>query len=104
MLFQDATIFFSVRDGVVHWSANFWDSKIPLGDALTIPPGWSLGIELSFYLIAPRVLGQRSRWLLIGAACGLAIKMIALEALHLGDPWTFRFSHSNSDTFSWELL
>jgi peptidoglycan/LPS O-acetylase OafA/YrhL len=91
MLFQDATMFFAVHGGGIHWSANFWDSKILLADALTIPPAWSLGIELSFYLIAPYVLGLRSRWLLIGAICGLAIKMTILEALHLGDPWTFRF-------------
>jgi peptidoglycan/LPS O-acetylase OafA/YrhL len=91
MLFQDMTMFFAVHDGVIHWSGNFWDSTISLANALTIPPAWSLGIELSFYLIAPYVLGLRSRWLLIGAGCGLAAKMTALEALRLGDPWTFRF-------------
>jgi peptidoglycan/LPS O-acetylase OafA/YrhL len=91
MLFQDVTMFFAVHGGVIHWTADFWNSKILLADGLTIPPAWSLGIELSFYLIAPFALGLRSRWLLIGAGCGLALKMVVLEALHLGDPWTFRF-------------
>jgi peptidoglycan/LPS O-acetylase OafA/YrhL len=91
MLFQDVTMFFAVHDGVVHWSGNFWDSKILLANGLTVPPAWSLGIELSFYLIAPYLLRWRSRWLLIGACCGLTIKVMALKALQLGDPWTFRF-------------
>jgi peptidoglycan/LPS O-acetylase OafA/YrhL len=91
MLFQDVTMFFAVHNGLIHWSGNFWDSEIPLANGLAIPPSWSLGIELSFYLIAPYVLRLRSRWLLVGCCCGLAIKMIAIRSLHLGDPWTYRF-------------
>src|SRR3979411_3013735 len=61
MLLQDVTMIFAVHDGVVHLSGNFWDSKILLANGLTVPPAWSLGIELSFYSIAPYVLRLRSR-------------------------------------------
>jgi peptidoglycan/LPS O-acetylase OafA/YrhL len=91
ILFQDATMFFSARNGLIHWSANFRDSGALLWQGLTIPPAWSLGIELDFYFIAPYLLKLRSRWLLIGCCCCLAVKGIAIKALHLGDPWTYRF-------------
>lgn len=91
MLFQDVTMFFASHHGEIQWSSNFWESERPLWPGLIIPQAWSLGIELSFYLIAPYLLRLRSRWLLIGTFCGLSLKIVAIRMLHLGDPWTYRF-------------
>lgn len=91
ILFQDVTMFFSAHGGLIHWSANFRNSDAPLWQGLTIPPAWSLGIELDFYFIAPYLLKLRSRWLLIGCCSCLAAKEITVKGLHLGDPWTYRF-------------
>jgi peptidoglycan/LPS O-acetylase OafA/YrhL len=91
MFFQDVTMYFAVHNGQVHWSNNFRNSDVLLYRGLTIPPAWSLGIELSFYLIAPYLLKLRSRWLLIGSCSCLAAKVITIEALRLGDPWSYRF-------------
>jgi peptidoglycan/LPS O-acetylase OafA/YrhL len=91
MFFQDVTMFFAVHNGQIHWSSDFRNSDALLYRGLTVPPAWSLGIELSFYLIAPCLLRLSSRWLLIGSCCCLAVKVIAVNALHLGDPWTYRF-------------
>jgi peptidoglycan/LPS O-acetylase OafA/YrhL len=91
MLFQDVTMFLASHNGQVHWSENFVNSEVPLWQGLAISPAWSLGIELSFYLMAPYLLNLRSRWLIIGSCFGLTIKVLAIRTLHLGDPWTFRF-------------
>jgi peptidoglycan/LPS O-acetylase OafA/YrhL len=91
MLFQDIVHFLAVHNGLIHWSDNFRNSDALLYRGLTVPPAWSLGIELSFYFIAPYLLRLRSRWLLIGSCLGLATKAIAVWASHLGDPWTYRF-------------
>jgi peptidoglycan/LPS O-acetylase OafA/YrhL len=91
ILFQDAIMFFAAHSGQIHWSADFWNSEAPLWQGLAIPQAWSLGIELSFYLIAPYLLNLRSRWLILGSCCSLAVKLIAMQTLHLGDPWTYRF-------------
>ncbi len=91
MICQDWTMFFAAHGGQVHWSGNFWNSEIPLWQGLAIPPAWSLGLELSFYLIAPCLLNLRSRWLILCAVCGLSIKVLMIRALHLGDPWAYRF-------------
>lgn len=91
VFFQDTTMFLAARNGLIHWSANFRNSDIPLWQGLTIPQAWSLGIELNFYLVAPYLLRLRSRWLLLGACLGLAVKVIAIKSMGLGDPWTYRF-------------
>jgi len=91
MLFQDVAMFFAAHSGQIHWSANFRNSEIPLWQGLAIPQAWSLGVELSFYLVAPFILNLRSRWLILGSFCSLAAKLIAIKALHLADPWIYRF-------------
>jgi peptidoglycan/LPS O-acetylase OafA/YrhL len=88
---QDVTMFFAVHNRQIHWSANFHNSDELLYRGLTVPPAWSLGIELSFYFIAPYLLKLRSHWLLIGSCLCLVSKVIAVGAFHLGDPWTYRF-------------
>jgi peptidoglycan/LPS O-acetylase OafA/YrhL len=91
MFFQDVTHFLAVHNGLIHWSDNYKNSDVLLYRGLTIPPAWSLGIELDFYLIAPFLLRSRSRWLFIGSFFCLGVKVVAIKALHLGDPWTYRF-------------
>lgn len=46
---------------------------------LLVPPAWSLGLEIQFYLLAPWLL-RRSRWMLAAMAATLAVA----TAAHLG--------------------
>jgi peptidoglycan/LPS O-acetylase OafA/YrhL len=91
MVFQDVTMFFAAHGSAIHWSGNFRNSDVLLYRGLTVPPAWSLGIELSFYFLAPYLLKLRSHWLLLASCLGLALKVVAIQSLHLGDPWTYRF-------------
>jgi peptidoglycan/LPS O-acetylase OafA/YrhL len=91
MFFQDLTMFLVVQHGGVHWSTNFRNSEMLLWHGLAIPQAWSLGIELSFYIIAPSLLKLRTRWLVILLFCCLTAKVVVLLSFHLVDPWTYRF-------------
>jgi peptidoglycan/LPS O-acetylase OafA/YrhL len=91
ILFQDVTMFLAAHHGQIQWSAHFQNSDVLLWKGLAVFQGWSLGIELSFYLLAPYLLNLPSRWLILGAICSLVAKAIALGAFNLGDPWTYRF-------------
>ena len=91
MFLQDVIMFTAAHGGNVHWSASFADSAIPLWKGLMVPQAWSLGIELSFYLLAPCLLNMRSRSLVLIACCSLTLKLTVLYTLQLGDPWTNRF-------------
>lgn len=88
---QDWVYFTGVHDGHLVFMENFRDSETPLWLGLLAPQAWTLGVEISFYLIAPFVLRDR-RWL-FGLLC-LSIGIRAyLFAAGLGgqDPWSYRF-------------
>lgn len=91
ILGQDVMMFVAVHSGQIHWSANFWKSAFPLWQALTLPQAWSLGLELNCYILAPYLLKERSRPLLVGACCCLAVKLALFGVWHVHDPWTRRF-------------
>ena len=91
ILCQEVPAFLASHKGHIEWSANFRNSEAPLWEGQPLPHAWSLGIELYFYLIAPYVLNLRSRWLIVGSLCSFAVKVIAVSAFHLHDPWTNHF-------------
>ena len=91
MIFQDLTMFTASHNREIQWSADFWKSDMPLWQGLLIPQAWSLGIEISFYLIAPFLLRLRSTLIALLAIAGLSTKILLVLTLHLNDPWTYRF-------------
>ncbi len=52
-----------------------------------VPQGWSVGLELLFYLIAPFIV-RRSLWFLASlCALSLALRIVLMAAGFFGDPW-----------------
>jgi peptidoglycan/LPS O-acetylase OafA/YrhL len=88
---QDWTLFMGVHDGHLAFTPDFHDSDVVLTFGLAVPPAWSLGVELTFYAIAPFVL-RRWRWI-VGLLVGsVAIRLALLVAgLATQDPWRYRF-------------
>ena len=88
---QDWVMFAAVKAGHLVPSSNFADSDVPLYDGLLAPQAWTLGVELSFYLIAPFVLPRRKWiWGLLFASVLLRVYLIHI-GLGAHDPWTYRF-------------
>lgn len=88
---QDWVMFAGVKDHSLVFAANFNVSDVVLFNGLLVPQAWTLGVELSFYLIAPLVLGRR-RLLYLILALSICLRG-CLFAIGLGakDPWTYRF-------------
>lgn len=88
---QDWAMFGAVQDGRLTFTTDFHASTPPLYDGLLIPQAWTLGLELTFYLIAPFIV-RRTRLMLGLLATSLAVRAW-LFAIGLGthDPWTYRF-------------
>ena len=91
IFFQDVTMFLSLNGDNIVWSANYRYTDAPLWLGLAVPQAWSLGIELSFYMIAPYVLNMRSRWVVVYIISSLLVKVTVIKVFQLGDPWTYRF-------------
>jgi len=91
LLGQDWIMFLGVHDHHLMLTSNFHQSDVPLFEGQLIHPSWTLGLELTFYLLAPFVLPRR-RWmyaLLIGS---LALRVILIQVgLGERDPWSYRF-------------
>jgi peptidoglycan/LPS O-acetylase OafA/YrhL len=88
---QDWVLFSAVHNGTLEFSTNFTDTDYRLHRGLLVPQAWTIGIELSFYAIAPFILlRRRLLFSLLIASLALRVALVA-GGLGLKDPWTYRF-------------
>ena len=88
---QDWVMFSAVHDGQLHLTTNFENSDFPLHKGLLVPQAWTLGVELTFYLVAPYILSRRyAIYLLLALSIALRIYLFKI-GLGRQDPWTYRF-------------
>ena len=91
LFFQDWVMFAGVESGKLVFAADCFKSEVPLYRGLLVPQAWTLGIELSFYLIAPFVLHKR-RLLLSLLALSISLRLCLIYGgVGMKDPWTYRF-------------
>ncbi len=91
ILGQDWLMFFGIDQGALAFTGSFARSDVPLYQGLLVPQAWTLGVEMSFYLIAPFVLHSPRR-LLVLLAASLALRAVLIASgIGLSDPWTYRF-------------
>jgi len=93
LFFQDWVMFLTQDAGqTLAFTNDFRESKSPLYQYLLIPQAWTIGLELTFYLMVPILSKLRSRTLLYMVATSLIARIIAYEAFDLDrDPWEYRF-------------
>ena len=89
---QDWTLFADVHNGKLYFTGS-----APAGDTvsliqmLLVTPAWTLGLELSFYLLAPFMV-RRPVVLFALFASSIIGRLIAIGyGFGLEDPWTYRF-------------
>lgn len=63
----------------------------PANWQLVTGPIWSLSVELYFYLLAPFLVLQRLRWLLLLASVSFALRMVLATAGLAEVPWRYFF-------------
>jgi len=88
---QDWVMFLSDHNGVLEFTGRFWESDVQLWHLLLVPQAWTLGIELSFYAVAPFII-RRPILLLLLFVLSIAGRAFAIyDGFGLEDPWTYRF-------------
>ena len=91
LLGQDWVLFLGVRDGHLAFFPDFRASPVQLWEGLLVPPAWTLGVELGFYLVAPFLVRRpRAAWTVL--VLSLAARAVAVaQGWGAQDPWTYRF-------------
>ena len=88
---QDWVLFLGVRDGHLAPFLDFRASPVQLWQGLIVPPAWTLGVELGFYLVAPFFV-RRPRLAIGVLVLSLAARAVAIaHGWGAQDPWTYRF-------------
>ena len=72
------------------WTNFISSPSLPLHKFLLVPQGWTLGVELAFYAMAPFLLRSRTVVILVLAA-SLAARATAFLCGFSADPWSYRF-------------
>lgn len=102
IFFQDWFLFLAVNaDGVLYPTSHFASEPgLPLYTLLLVPQMWTIGIELTFYLLAPFVC--RSPYRLVGLfAFGVAVRLaIGYWSPPRIDPWHYRFAPAEMMLFA----
>lgn len=93
VFFQDAVMFISHDAGrTIQFTASVTNSSFPLYKYLVMPQAWSVGVELSFYLLVPVLALARTRTLILIMVVSFGLRAITYEYLGLAnDPWSYRF-------------
>jgi peptidoglycan/LPS O-acetylase OafA/YrhL len=99
MFFQDVVMFMGVDNASTYFTAYFSESSPQLYKFLLVPQGWSIGLEISFYLLVPFVLIRSNIWILALAISSLTIKCALNYLGYSDDPWTYRFFPSELSMF-----
>jgi peptidoglycan/LPS O-acetylase OafA/YrhL len=97
---QDFYLFLTLKHGALAFWPDFHTAPQPLLALLVIPQAWTLGLEFSFYLIAPFIVRRSVAAIMMVFAASLGVRL----GLHFGfgyggDPWSYRFFPSELAVF-----
>ncbi len=94
LLFQDWLMFFRFSDtnlGYV-FTENFNLYNVQLNTFLLIPQAWTLGLEITYYLIAPFFVRKSIKFQFVIILLSILLRTLLYTKFNfINDPWTYRF-------------
>jgi peptidoglycan/LPS O-acetylase OafA/YrhL len=97
---QDLYLFLTIRDGSLAFWPDFHTASHPVYTLLPIPQAWTLGLELSFYLLAPFIVRRSFHKVAVILVISLVLRLLLQFGLgYYGDPWSYRFFPSELAVF-----
>lgn len=99
IFFQDWVMFLGIRNENLEFMKTFNEIGTPLSLGILIPQAWTLGVELSFYAIAPFIVNKNSTLFIMLFISILIRVYIFYIGLGMTDPWTYRFFPSELSFF-----
>ncbi len=99
LFLQDIVMYLglNLETGTLFFTSDFTKTNPLCYKFLLIPQAWSIGIEITFYLIAPFIARKKTFIILILIILSLLLRVILYQNGLSHDPWSYRF-------FSTELV
>jgi peptidoglycan/LPS O-acetylase OafA/YrhL len=93
LFFQDIVMFLGLdtSSGHLFFTSNFNQTNPKLYDFLFIPQAWTIGVEISFYLIAPFIVRRKLIIIFPLILLSLLLRYILSKYGLEYDPWSYRF-------------
>lgn len=93
LIFQDWIMFLGIDLSTqnLFFTTDFSSTDPVLSSFLLIPPAWTLGLEITFYLIAPFIVRKDLKWILLIILASFVVRLILISNGLDNDPWTYRF-------------
>ena len=88
--------FISVVDFSIKLNLNI---KNPLSQWLIVGPAWTLGLEMTFYIIAPFIIKKKLRILIFIFISAFFRLFLIKEGLYKSQPWSYMFFPSELHLF-----
>lgn len=93
----------------LYFTPDFHREPLPAWQFMFVPQAWTVGLELTFYAIAPLLVRRRLGLVLLLIAASLGLRVFLMSHyLVRNDPWTYRFFPTElalflSGTVAWHL-
>jgi peptidoglycan/LPS O-acetylase OafA/YrhL len=93
LVFQDVVMYLGVdiASGDLFFTSNFRETSPELYHFLLVPQAWTIGIEITFYLIAPFIVVRKLKYILLFIAGSIFLRLVLMKSGLSFDPWSYRF-------------
>lgn len=93
LFLQDIVMFLGLdtSSGNLFFTSNFIETSPQLHKFLFIPQAWTIGVEISFYLIAPFLVRKKIKLIILLIFLSLFLRFGLTQYGMSNDPWSYRF-------------
>lgn len=91
MLFQDVSMFIGLNNGHTTFVGHYSNSSPEIWRYLLIPQAWTLGVEISFYALAPWIFKRNFKFIFPIFLASLFVRLSLHTMGKVDDPWSYRF-------------
>jgi peptidoglycan/LPS O-acetylase OafA/YrhL len=93
LLGQDIVMFLGLdlHTGHLFFTRDFWHTSPYLYKFLLLPQAWTIGVEITFYLVAPFLVRRKPAVIALLIFLSLFIRILLIRNGLDKDPWNYRF-------------